>query len=86
MVSVDVKHHVYLLTSHQGVSQLGPAVRRYAGKQKDHGSILFLAPFKSCGLWTLFLRLSLTVTEDIKMALIAAHVNAEIILVMTEWR
>ena len=39
VVSVDVKHHVYLLTRTGGVSRFGLAVRRYAGKRKDLGSI-----------------------------------------------
>ena len=58
------------------VSRFGLAVRRHAGKQRDLGSnplrLSFL--FKSCGLWNY---------SDLKMGLIAAHLSAEVILVMT---
>ena len=35
------------------VCRFGLAARRYAGKQKDLGSIRFGSPLSSCGLWTL---------------------------------
>ena len=69
MVSVDVKHHVYLLTYslsrdidlYAGLpmlpfgEQFDPAAKHYAGKQRDLGSIPLRFSFllQSCGLWTL---------------------------------
>ena len=52
-----------------GVSRCGLAVRRLAGKQKDHGSIRFgrlSFLFKSCGLWTLSCDFSHTINETLK--------------------
>ena len=59
-------------------------VRRQAGKQRDFGSI----PVRvSClqKLWSVdsLATLYLKINEFIKMALIAAHLNAGIILVVT---
>ena len=65
---------------------LGPATRRYAGKQKDLGSnplglsFLFV---KVCGLWTLSCDFVPHNYETLKMALIAAHLNVDVILVVT---
>ena len=63
------------------VSRFGLAVRRKAGKRKDLGSIPLRLSFlfKSCGLWTL----SCDFVHRFQMSLIAAHLNAGIILVVT---
>ena len=60
----------------------GLTVRRWAGKQKDLGSNLLRLSFlfKGCGLWTLSCDF---VPHNIKTTLIAAHLNAEVILVVT---
>ena len=68
------------------VSRFGLAVRRKAGKRKDLGSIplRFSFLFKKvvvCG--HCLVTLSITSYRNIKMALIAAHLNAGIILVVT---
>ena len=68
------------------VSRFGLAVRRWAGKQKDLGSNLLRLSFlfKSCGLWTLSCDFVPHNYETLKsVALIAAHLNAEVILVVT---
>ena len=66
------------------VSQFGLAVRRSAGKQRDLGSnplrLSFL--FKSCGLWTLSCDFVPHNDETLKW-LIAAHLKAEVIPVVT---
>ena len=57
-----------------------------AVRQRDHGSILIRLSilFKSCGLWTLSCDfVPHSKLWNIKMALIAAHLNAEVILVVT---
>ena len=60
------------------MSRFGLAVRRQSGKQRDLGSIpLRLSSlFKSCGLWTPSCDFVPHNSENIKMALIAAHLNA----------
>ena len=63
-----------------------PTVKRWAGKQKDLGSIPLRLSFLFkkvvvCG--HCLVTLSITSYWNIKMALIAAHLNAEIILVVT---
>ena len=67
------------------VSRFGLAVRRYAGKQRDLGSnplrLSFL--FKNCGLWTLSCDFVPHNQWNIKIALITAHLNAGVILVVT---
>ena len=65
-------------------SRMNPAVRRKAGKQKDLGSIPLRLSF-------LFIKVvvcghcpvTLSLPETLKMALIAAHLNAGTILVVT---
>ena len=56
------------------VSRLGPVVRRWAGKQKYLSSIplRFVSLFNSCGCGHNF--------ENIEVALIAAHLNAGVIV------
>ena len=67
------------------VSRCGLAVRREAGKQRHFGPNLlqFSFPFKSCGLWTQSCDFVPHNYETLKSALIAAHLNAEVILVVT---
>ena len=69
-----------------GVSRFGLAVRCQAGKQRDLGSnLLWLSfLFKICDLWTLSCAF-VPLNETLKH-LIAAHLNAEVILVMTVLR
>ena len=67
-------------------SRFGLAVRREGGKRKDLGSILLRLSFLFkkvvvCG--HCLVTLSITSYRNIKMALIAAHLNAVIILVVT---
>jgi len=66
------------------VSRFGLAVRLWAGKQRVLGSnslwLSFL--FRSLGLWTLSSDF-IPHNYDINMALIAAHLSAEVILVVT---
>ena len=68
------------------VSRFSLAVRHWAGKRRDLGSnplrLSFL--FKSRGLWTLSCDFIPHNYENIKLALIAAHLNAEVILVVIE--
>ena len=64
MVSVDFKHHVYLLTYYLDDS----ALLSLLSLQKSVDSVLWL---RSSQLW------------NIKMALIAAHLNTEVIPVVT---
>ena len=71
------------------MSRFGLAVRRYAGKQRDLGSNLlrlsFLFKIVVCG--RCLVTLSLTIYETLKsVALIAAHLNAGVILVVTVHR
>ena len=59
--------------------RFGPAVKRYAGKQKGFGSIPLSHSFLFkkvvvCG--HCLVTLSLTINESIKVALTAAHLNA----------
>ena len=71
------------------VSRLGPMVRRSAGKRNDPGlTRCFGSPFssKNCDLWTLSGDFALHNYSSIKMAHIAANLNAEIILVVTVYR
>ena len=79
MVSVDVKHYVYLLTY---LLSLLP-VRRYAGKRKDLGS-RFGSPFSSkvvvCGHG--LVTLSLTINETLKW-LSSLPILTQVILVVT---
>ena len=68
------------------VNRFGLAVRCYAGKRKDLGSIPLRLSFLFkkvvvCG--HCLVTLSTTSYRNIKMALIAAHLNAEVILVVT---
>ena len=75
-----------LSPSEKNVSRFGLAVRRYAGKRKDLGSIPLRLSFLFkkvvvCG--HCLVTLSVTSCRNIKMALIAAHLNAGIILVVT---
>ena len=86
MVSVDVKHHVYLLTYLNFVSRFGLAVRRLAGKRKDLGSIPLRLSFffkKVVVCAHCLVTLSITPYSNIKIAFIAAHLKAEVILVVT---
>ena len=74
-------HQRYIL-----VSRFGLAVRRWAGKRKDLGWIPLRLPFLFkkvvlCG--HCLVTLPITFYRNIKMALIAAHLNAGIILVVT---
>ena len=50
------------------VGRCGLAVRRWAGKQKDLGSIRFGSPFsaKKRGLWTLSCDFAHTISETLK--------------------
>ena len=71
------------------MSRFGLAVRRSAGKQKDLVSIplrlsFLLKRVVVCGHG--LVTLSLTINEAFKVALIAAHLNAGIILVVTVQR
>ena len=63
------------------MSQFGLAVRHWAGKQRDLGSnalwLSFL--FKSCCLWTLSCDFVPHNLCNIKIAHIAAHLNAGVI-------
>ena len=70
------------------VSRFGLAVRRQAGKQRDLGSNLLQLSFhfEGCGLWTLSCDFVPHNEGNIKMALIAAHLNAEVIQVVTVQR
>ena len=61
------------------MGRFGLAVRRYAGKKKDLGSI---TPVVVCG----HCLVTVSFTISIKMALIAAHLNAGVILVVTVWQ
>ena len=68
-----------------GVSRFGLAVRRYAGKRKDLGSIPLRLSFlfkKIVVCVHCLVTLSITSYWNIKMALIAAHLNAKVILVV----
>ena len=62
-------------------------VRRLAGKQKDLGSIplrlSFLLKKIYCGLWTLFCDFVPQSKRNIEMGLIAAHLNAGVVLEVT---
>ena len=80
------KVHKLHLRYMSNVSRFGLAVRRYAGKRKDLGSIPLRLSFLFkkvvvCG--HCLVTLSITSYWNIKMALIAAHLNAAIILVVT---
>ena len=71
---------------HARVSRFGLAVRCYTGKRKDHSLIPLRLSFLFrkvvvCGHCPV--TLSITSYRHIKMALIAAHLNAGIILVVT---
>ena len=64
-----------------------PTIRRWAGKQKDLGSIPLRLSSLFVKLWfvdiILIVTLPLTINENGKMALTAAHLNAGVILVVT---
>ena len=67
------------------MSRFGLAVRRYVGKQKGHGSIplrfyFLVKKFVVCGQRPV--TLSFTINETL-MVLIAADLNAGVILVVT---
>ena len=77
MVSVDVKHHVYLFTYVNRCKPVWPSGK--AGKRKDLGSIPLRLSFLFkkvvvCGYCPV--PLSITSYWNIKMALVAAHLNA----------
>ena len=67
------------------MSRFGLAARRQAGKQRDLGSNLLRLSFhfKSCGLWALSCDFVPHSYETLKWLFIAAHLNAEVVLVMT---
>ena len=80
---MDVKQHVYLLRL-CGVSRFSLAVRlvsRGTSVRIRFGSPLIV--FTSCGLWTLSCDSVPHNSGNIQMTLIAAHLNAGVILVVT---
>ena len=80
-----LKRNAFFNKQTKFVSRFDLVVKSQAGKQKDLGSnLLWLSfLFKSCGLWTLSCDFVPHIYETLKMALIAAHSNAGVILVVT---
>ena len=85
MISVDVKHPVYLLT--YTYELLWPSSKALGWKQKGLGSIPLWLSFlfkKAVVCGHCLVTLSLTINETLKwLSLIAAHLNAGVILVVS---
>ena len=85
-VSVVVKQHFNRLNfDSEPVWPSGKAFKVWKAEEPrlDSAWALLSFLFKSCGLWTLSCDFVLHDYSDIKMALVAVHLNAEIILVVT---